>query len=94
MESLSITVHRLAVRSPLSAVRRVLNRRVDAVGSAFVDTKAASILMSKNNNVNPGQYKVAGRERPGEALGQEKDKQALVKSKEKSGQKDKKAKQR
>jgi hypothetical protein len=22
--------------------------------------------MSKNNNVNPGQYKVAGRERPGE----------------------------
>jgi hypothetical protein len=24
--------------------------------------------MSKNNNVNPGQYKVAGRERPGEAI--------------------------
>ena len=24
--------------------------------------------MSKNNNVNPGQYKVAGRERQGEAI--------------------------
>ena len=24
--------------------------------------------MSKNNNVNPGQYKVAGRERPGEDI--------------------------
>jgi hypothetical protein len=24
--------------------------------------------MSKNNNVNPGQYKVAGRERPGKDL--------------------------
>jgi len=31
--------------------------------------------MSKSNNVNPGQYKVAGRERLGEPLGQEKDKQ-------------------
>jgi hypothetical protein len=35
--------------------------------------------MSKSNNVNPGQYKVAGRERPGDALGQEKDKQVLAK---------------
>ena len=33
--------------------------------------------MSKNNNVNPGQYKVAGRERQGENLGQTKDKQAF-----------------
>jgi len=24
--------------------------------------------MSKNNNVNPGQYKVAGRERPGQDI--------------------------
>jgi hypothetical protein len=33
--------------------------------------------MSKNNNVNPGQYKVAGRERQGENLEQTKDKQAF-----------------
>jgi hypothetical protein len=33
--------------------------------------------MSKNNNVNPGQYKVAGRERQGEQLQQQEDKQAL-----------------
>ena len=36
--------------------------------------------MSKNNNVNPGQYKVAGRERMGENLGQEKSKQTLAKA--------------
>jgi hypothetical protein len=35
--------------------------------------------MSKNNNVNPGQYKVAGRERQGEQLQQTEDKQALTK---------------
>jgi hypothetical protein len=39
-------------------------------------------MMSKNNNVNPGQYKVAGRERPGENLGQERAKQELVKNRE------------
>ena len=50
--------------------------------------------MSKNNNVNPGQYKVAGRERQGEALNQEKSKQALAKSQEKSGDKGKQRKQR
>jgi hypothetical protein len=38
--------------------------------------------MSKNINVNPGQYKVAGRERMGENLGQEKSKQALAKGRE------------
>jgi hypothetical protein len=38
--------------------------------------------MSKNINVNPGQYKVAGRERQGENLGQAKDKTALAKSRE------------
>ncbi len=38
--------------------------------------------MSKNNNVNPGQYKVAGRERQGEGLNQTKDKQQLAKSRE------------
>jgi hypothetical protein len=27
--------------------------------------------MSKHNNVNPGQYKVAGREKPGKPLGPE-----------------------
>ena len=34
-------------------------------------------VVSKNNNVNPGQYKVAGRERQGENLEQTKDKQAF-----------------
>jgi hypothetical protein len=34
--------------------------------------------MSKRNNVNPGQYKTAGRERMGESLGQEKSKQVLA----------------
>ena len=38
--------------------------------------------MSKNINVNPGQYKVAGRERMGENLGQEKNKQVLAKDRE------------
>ena len=38
--------------------------------------------MSKNINVNPGQYKVAGRERMGENLGQDKNKQAVAKSRE------------
>ena len=32
--------------------------------------------MSKNNNVNPGQYKVAGRERPGHDVPHERDKEA------------------
>ena len=36
--------------------------------------------MSKNNNVNPGQYKVAGRERQGEDINQEKEKAALKQS--------------
>jgi hypothetical protein len=36
--------------------------------------------MSKANNVNPGQYKVAGRERPGEPLGQERDKMQFSKN--------------
>jgi hypothetical protein len=33
--------------------------------------------MSKNNNVNPGQYKVAGRERQGEDINPEEEKAAL-----------------
>jgi hypothetical protein len=33
--------------------------------------------MSKRINVNPGQYKTAGRERLGEPLGQERNKQRL-----------------
>jgi hypothetical protein len=48
--------------------------------------------MSKNNNVNPGQYKVAGRERQGEAIGQDKAKQALAKSKAKRRDKRKQGK--
>ena len=50
--------------------------------------------MSKQNNVNPGQYKVAGRERMGEPLGQEKSKQALAKSQEESRTKGKGSKKR
>ena len=33
--------------------------------------------MSKNNNVNPGQYKVAGRERQGEEIDPKQEKAAL-----------------
>ena len=33
--------------------------------------------MSKNNNVNPGQYKVAGRERQGEDINPQEEKAAL-----------------
>jgi hypothetical protein len=47
--------------------------------------------MSKNNNVNPGQYKVAGRERLGENLVQERDKQQLAKHKERTNPKAAKA---
>lgn len=38
--------------------------------------------MSKYNNVNPGQYKVAGRERPGEDIVQSVHKQRLTKNRE------------
>ena len=38
--------------------------------------------MSKKNNVNPGQYKVGGRDRMGENLGQDRDKAALAKNRE------------
>lgn len=34
--------------------------------------------MSKHNNVNPGQYKVAGRERPGEDIDQPQHKARLT----------------
>ena len=38
--------------------------------------------MSGKNNVNPGQYKVGGREKPGTPLGPEKeDKEAFTQSK-------------
>jgi hypothetical protein len=36
--------------------------------------------MSKNNNVNPGQYKVAGRERQGEDIDPHEEKAALKES--------------
>lgn len=38
--------------------------------------------MSKKINVNPGQYKVAGRERQGENIRQDKHKAALSKNRE------------
>jgi hypothetical protein len=38
--------------------------------------------MSKYNNVNPGQYKVAGRERPGGDIVQSVHKQRLAKNRE------------
>ena len=41
--------------------------------------------MSKNNNVNPGQYKVAGRERQGEDVVHERQKQTLAKERQKTG---------
>jgi hypothetical protein len=50
--------------------------------------------MSKNNNVNPGQYKVAGRERQGENLVQEKDKQQMAKNRDALAAKAKPAKKR
>jgi hypothetical protein len=36
--------------------------------------------MSKNNNVNPGQYKVAGRERQGEDINAQAEKAELTKT--------------
>ena len=50
--------------------------------------------MSKNNNVNPGQYKVAGRERMGENLNQQGDKQRLAKNREKTRSKPARGKKR
>jgi hypothetical protein len=50
--------------------------------------------MSKKINVNPGQYKVGGRERMGEPLGQEKSKQALAKGREAAKAKGKGGKKR
>ena len=38
--------------------------------------------MSKYNNVNPGQYKVAGRERQGEDIDQVEEKETLRKNAE------------
>jgi hypothetical protein len=38
--------------------------------------------MSSKNNVNPGQYKVAGRERLGENIGQERDRQRMARSRQ------------
>jgi hypothetical protein len=40
--------------------------------------------MSKRINVNPGQYKVAGRDRLGEPLDQQRDKQTLAKHRERA----------
>jgi len=42
--------------------------------------------MSKNNNVNPGQYKVAGRERQGEDIDPHKEKASLKESGKPAGQ--------
>ncbi len=50
--------------------------------------------MSSKNNVNPGTYKVAGRERQGENLVQEKDKQELATTREKAQPKRKAGKKR
>jgi hypothetical protein len=50
--------------------------------------------MSKNNNVNPGLYKLSGRERLGEHLNQQAEKQRLVKSREEIGPKGKTAKKK
>lgn len=50
--------------------------------------------MSKYNNVNPGQYKVAGRERPGEDIVQERQKQQLTKNREATQHKPKAARKK
>lgn len=47
--------------------------------------------MSKYNNVNPGQYKVAGRTRPGEDIVQKDQKEALAKNREKAAKSPKRA---
>ncbi len=41
--------------------------------------------MSKNNNVNPGQYKVAGRERQGEDIDPQKEKAKLKENSDQPG---------
>lgn len=41
--------------------------------------------MSKNNNVNPGQYKVAGRERQGEDINPNEEKAALKQANKPAG---------
>lgn len=46
---------------------------------------AAGDHMSKNNNVNPGQYRVAGRERQGEAINQRLEKAELSKKAQQPG---------
>jgi hypothetical protein len=48
--------------------------------------------MSKNNNVNPGQYKVAGRERQGEDVNPEVEKAKYTKSQDRAAAKGKPAK--
>jgi hypothetical protein len=50
--------------------------------------------MSKNINVNPGQYKVAGRERPGEDIEPEIEKAKLAKTQRASAPKPKPSKKR
>jgi hypothetical protein len=40
--------------------------------------------MSKNINVNPGQYKVAGRERPGEDINPAKERAKLAKNQDRT----------
>jgi hypothetical protein len=50
--------------------------------------------MSKKINVNPGQYKVGGRERMGEPLGQVLDKQVLSKERKTEQRKAKPGKKR
>jgi cyclophilin family peptidyl-prolyl cis-trans isomerase len=45
--------------------------------------------MSKNNNVNPGQYKVAGRERQGEDVVPQIEKAKLTKSRDVTAKKHK-----
>jgi hypothetical protein len=50
--------------------------------------------MSKNNNVNPGQYKVAGRERQGEDVDPQLEKAKLAKTRETTAAKNKPGKKR
>jgi hypothetical protein len=59
-------------------------RLPSVVANALKAVNGGVKQMSKRINVNPGQYKVAGRERQGENLQQDKDKALLAKDREKN----------
>ena len=87
-----------AVRSPQSAVRGP--RSVGRSSQAAVRSPQSAVRipsgepMSKNINVNPGQYKVKGRERQGEDVLVEKNKMNVAKTRAKGPEKRRAGKKR